>query len=113
MEVEDKGNEQPCSMHEQEQTSAEVGPDNVSQEILQKDSPQDVHGGTYGPWVVVASKKNETRAHRNGGTPVGQFNAQATPANVGTNGFLRKVLGHLERQKGSYLPQGLSIRPRL
>ena len=81
MEVEDKGNEQPCSMHEQEQTSAEVGPDNVSQEILQKDSPQDVHGDTYGPWVVEARKKNETRAHRNGGTPVCQLNAQAPRGN--------------------------------
>ena len=30
VEVEEKGNEQSCSMHEQEQTSAEVGPDNVS-----------------------------------------------------------------------------------
>ncbi|XP_065634091.1 uncharacterized protein LOC136069454 [Quercus suber] len=60
VEVEDKGNDQSCSMHEQEQTSAEAGPDNVVQEIVHKDRPQDVHNGTYGPWVVVARRKNET-----------------------------------------------------
>ena len=32
---------------------------------------------------------------------------------VGTTGSLKKVLGHLERQKGSYLPQGLLIGPSL
>nr|XP_023918488.1 uncharacterized protein LOC112030039 [Quercus suber]POF02866.1 uncharacterized protein CFP56_10923 [Quercus suber] len=89
VEVESKGNDQSCSMHEQEQTSAEVGPDIVVQEIVQKDRTQDVRGGTYVPWVVVARRKNETRARRNGGTPVGQINAQGIRGN-GRNEWVSK-----------------------
>lgn len=41
-------------------------------EVVQKDMPKDVQDCTYGPWVVVARKKNRTRAFSTVGQPIAQ-----------------------------------------
>ena len=54
--------------------------------------------------VVVARKKNETRARRNGGTPVGQFNAQTTPANGRSEWVSKESVGPSRETKRKLSP---------
>ena len=55
--VEEKGDEHACNEREESKTNVEAGP-----EVVQKDVPKDVKDCTYGSWVVVAHKKNGTKA---------------------------------------------------
>lgn len=48
----------------------DVGPSGEVHETVQ----EIVHEGTYGPWVMVARRKNETKTQRSGGSPPGQKN---------------------------------------
>ena len=65
-----------CKEREQCKTIVVVG-----LELVQSDVPKVVQDTSYGPWVVVARKKNGTRAHSTGGAPVGQQIAQELKGN--------------------------------
>ena len=60
---------------------------------LQHDTEQEsAHEGVYGPWVVVARRKNETKSHRSGG-----------PSTENRNVFAFKSKGNVEETKRTWI----------
>ena len=98
-----KDDEVTCKEREQCKTNVEVGP-----ELVQSDVPKDVQDISYGLWVVVARKKNGTRAHSTGGAPVGQQIAQELKGNgkyeVDARGRADSDFGQLRESKRKLSP---------
>ena len=98
-----KDDEVTCKEREQCKTNVEVGP-----KLVQSDVPKDVQDTSYGPWVVVARKKNGTRAHSTGGAPVGQQIAQELKGNgkyeVDARGRADSDFGQLRESKRKLSP---------
>ncbi|KAF3968250.1 hypothetical protein CMV_007836 [Castanea mollissima] len=52
------------AVHVADNTEVEVGPNGKEHDVVL----EDVHEGSYGPWVVVARRKNKTKVQRSGGS---------------------------------------------
>ena len=75
-EVEDQRH-RACNLHVPDNTREEVGPSKIMHESEQ----EELQNSTYGPWIVVARRKNGTKSHGSGGSHT-----------VPGNGQLRQVL---------------------
>nr|POE86210.1 hypothetical protein CFP56_07022 [Quercus suber]POF09484.1 hypothetical protein CFP56_49248 [Quercus suber] len=53
-----------CDLHEPDTNRNERGPSKV----MHESGNEEMQGGMYGPWTVVACKKNGTKSHGSGGT---------------------------------------------
>nr|XP_023902463.1 uncharacterized protein LOC112014276 [Quercus suber]POF27029.1 uncharacterized protein CFP56_40394 [Quercus suber] len=87
-------------VHAVDDAEAKLGPHGKEHDAVHKD----VHEELYGPWVVVARRKKETKIQRNGGT-LPDHGLDYEQRSNGQQGMNRKTWAGVEKEDG---PSGLN-----
>ena len=103
--MEDESGLRGASLHDIcdiDKPRTEVGTTN----LLHDSEQESVHEGVYGPWVVVAWRKNGTKTHRSGGPSVENRNVFAFKSNG--NVEVTKRMWNRECEDKTDMPSGPS-----